>query len=44
MTQTGQLAVHVVPRARATEVVGRYGDAIRVRLAAPPVDGAANRA
>lgn len=42
MTQTGQLVVHVVPRAKATEVVGRYGDAIRVRLAAPPVDGAAN--
>ena len=42
MTQTGQLVVHVVPRARATEVVGRYGDAIRIRLAAPPVDGAAN--
>ncbi|HEY6059900.1 MAG TPA: DUF167 domain-containing protein [Gemmatimonadales bacterium] len=42
MTQTGHLVVHVVPRARATEVVGRYGDAIRVRLAAPPVDGAAN--
>lgn len=42
MTQTGQLVVHVVPRAKATEVVGRYGDAIRIRLAAPPVDGAAN--
>jgi hypothetical protein len=25
-----------------TEVAGRHGDAIRVRLAAPPVDGAAN--
>jgi hypothetical protein len=25
-----------------TEVAGRYGDAIRIRLAAPPVDGAAN--
>jgi uncharacterized protein len=36
------IIVHVVPRARATEVVGRHGDAIRIRLAAPPVDGAAN--
>ena len=38
----GQIVVHVVPRARKTEVAGRYGDAIRMRLAAPPVDGAAN--
>jgi uncharacterized protein (TIGR00251 family) len=36
------LIVHVVPRARRTEVVGPYGDAIRIRIAAPPVDGAAN--
>jgi uncharacterized protein (TIGR00251 family) len=40
--QNASIVVHVVPRARATEVVGRYGDAIRIRLAAPPVDGAAN--
>ncbi len=36
------LVVHVAPRARATGVAGRHGDAIRIRIAAPPVDGAAN--
>jgi uncharacterized protein (TIGR00251 family) len=34
--------VHVVPRAKRTEVVGRHGDAIKIKLKAPPVDGAAN--
>ena len=34
--------MHVVPRARVTEVAGRHGDALKIRLAAPPVDGAGN--
>mgnify|MGYP001281243284 CR=1 FL=1 len=32
------------PRASRTELAGLYGDALKVRLAAPPVDGAANEA
>ena len=34
--------VHVVPRASRTEIVGEHNGALRVRIAAPPVDGAAN--
>ena len=39
---TGRVLVHVQPRARRSEVAGLHGDAVKVRLAAPPVDGAAN--
>ncbi len=35
--------LRVVPRASKTEVAGRHGDAIKIRVKAPPVDGAANR-
>jgi uncharacterized protein (TIGR00251 family) len=34
--------VRVVPRASQSVVVGEHDGALRVRLAAPPVDGAAN--
>jgi uncharacterized protein (TIGR00251 family) len=37
-----RINVHVQPRASKSEVVGMHGDAIRIRLAAPPVDDAAN--
>ena len=38
------LAVRVIPRSPRTRVDGLRGDAILIRLNAPPVDGAANEA
>ena len=38
------LAVHVQPGAGRTEVVGRYGDALNFRVAAPPTGNRANDA
>jgi uncharacterized protein (TIGR00251 family) len=35
-------AVRVVPRASKTAVAGEHDGALRVRVAAPPVEGAAN--
>ena len=35
-------AVRVVPRASKTEVAGEHDGALKVRVAAPPVEGAAN--
>ena len=34
--------VQVVPRASRSEIIGEHNGALRVRVAAPPVDGAAN--
>jgi uncharacterized protein len=36
--------VRVIPRAKKSELAGVRGDAVLVRLAAPPVEGAANDA
>lgn len=38
------LDIRVIPRAPRTRVDGTRGDAILVRLAAPPIEGAANDA
>ena len=39
-----KLPIHATPGARRTEAAGAHGAALRVRLAAPPVDGKANAA
>lgn len=38
------LSLHVQPNARKTEFCGLHGEAMKLRLAAPPVDGKANAA
>ncbi|HOG17006.1 MAG TPA: DUF167 domain-containing protein [Syntrophales bacterium] len=53
MPEIGELEVHqtekgasfqvqVVPRASRTEVAGLHGNALKLRVAAPPVEGKAN--
>lgn len=36
-------SVHVQPRASRNEICGLHGDAIKIRLTSPPVEGEANR-
>jgi uncharacterized protein (TIGR00251 family) len=38
------LRVHVQPGARRSGLAGRHGDAVKLRVAAPAVDGKANAA
>ena len=38
----GELRIHCQPRASKTEIVGFYGESLKVRLMAPPIEGQAN--
>lgn len=38
------LSLHVQPGAKQTSVAGLHGDALKIRLAAPPIEGRANEA
>lgn len=43
-TPAARIALKVVPGSRAAAIVGPLGDRLKVKVAAPPEDGKANRA
>ena len=40
----GRLKLRIVPNAKRGEVLGEYGDAVKIKVAAPAVEGKANEA
>lgn len=39
-----RIVLKIVPNARKTEVVGMYGDAVKIKVQSPATDGKANAA
>lgn len=44
MSSSVRISLYIQPRARRTEIAGRHGSDIKIRVAAPPVNQAANAA
>ena len=44
MSSSIRIAVYVQPNAKRTEIAGRHGSDLKIRVAAPPIDQAANEA
>ena len=44
MSSSTRITLYIQPRAKRTEVAGRHGSDLKIRVAAPPVDQAANEA
>ena len=42
--QSCRVTLYIQPRASKTEIAGAHDGCIKLRVAAPPVDGAANKA
>ena len=40
----GRLQLRIVPNAKRNEVIGEYGDAVKIKVAAPALEGKANEA
>ena len=39
----GTVTLAVQPNAKSTEIIGTHGEALKIKVASPPVEGAANR-